>query len=209
MKRLGWALALLLALVGAVTIAAAVEVLRAGIGARVEPSRLEATIARTMRSLAIPGEARRLQNPVARTNDVIADGRAHFADHCASCHANDGSGDTEMGRNLSPRAPDMRLAATQQLSDGELFYIIENGIRLTGMPAWGTGTKEGETSSWHLVHFIRRLPELSPAELEEMAAMNPRSAAEWREEEEIRRFLEGEGGPSRAAPSRHEHGGHE
>ena len=52
-----------------------------------------------------------------------------------------------MGRGLYPRAPDMRLAATQNLSDAELFYLIENGIRLTGMPGWGTGTKEGEKSS--------------------------------------------------------------
>lgn len=209
LKRLGWTLTLLLALVGVVAIAAAVGVLRQGIGARAEPSRIEATLARTMRSLAIPRRSSRLQNPVAVTDEVVADGRAHFADHCASCHANDGSGEVEMGRNLSPRAPDMRQAATQRLSDGELFYIIENGVRLTGMPAWGTGTPEGEASSWHLVHFIRRLPTLTPEEIEEMAGMNPRSASEWREEEEIRHFLEGDGAQSKAAPSRHEHGGHE
>jgi hypothetical protein len=103
----------------------------------------------------------------------------------------------------------MRAAGTQQLTDGELFYIIENGIRLTGMPAWGNGTPEGEASTWHLVHFIRRLPTLTAAEIEEMAAMNPRSAAEWREEEEIQKFLEGESGPGKAPSPRHEHGGHE
>ena len=63
---------------------------------------------------------------------MIAEGRDHFADHCATCHANDGSGNTEMGRGLYPKAPDMRLPATQNLSDAELFYIIENGVRLTG-----------------------------------------------------------------------------
>src|SRR5215204_5096493 len=83
---------------------------------------------------------------------------AHFADHCAVCHGNDGRGDTEMGRGLYPKAPDMRLDATQQLSDGELFYIIEHGIRFTGMPGWRTGTTAGEESSWHLVRFIRHLP---------------------------------------------------
>lgn len=86
----------------------------------------------------------------------------------------------------------MRLPQTQQLTDGALFYIIENGVRLTGMPAWGTGTTEGEESSWRLVHFIRHLPELTEDELTEMEALNPKTGEEWRQEEEIRRFLEGE-----------------
>ena len=92
-----------------------------------------------------------------------------------------------MGRNLYPRAPDMRLPATQGLSDGELFYIIENGIRLTGMPAWGTSGSEEE--SWKLVHLIRKLPRLTPEELFEMEQLNPRSAGEWRELEEEEHFL--------------------
>jgi mono/diheme cytochrome c family protein len=209
LKRLGWVVAVILALVGVVTLGVGAIFLRQGIGARVEPSSFEATVARTLRSMAIPRSARGLQNPVALTDEVIADGRAHFADHCASCHANDGSGDIDMGRSLSPRAPDMRAAGTQQLTDGELFYIIENGIRLTGMPAWGNGTPEGEASSWHLVHFIRRLPNLTAAEIDEMAAMNPRSAAQWREEEEIQKFLEGESAPQKTPSSRREHGGHE
>jgi mono/diheme cytochrome c family protein len=114
---------------------------------------------------------------------------AHFADHCASCHANDGSGNTEMGRGLFPKAPDMRLAATQQLSDGELFYVIERGIRFTGMPGWGNGTTAGEESSWRLVHFIRHLPALSAAEVDAMKARNPRSPDDIRYEIEEERFL--------------------
>ena len=53
------------------------------------------------------------------------------------------------------------------------FYIIENGVRLTGMPAWGTGQASGESASWMLVHFIRHLPELSEAELPAMVRLNP------------------------------------
>jgi hypothetical protein len=84
----------------------------------------------------------------------------------------------------------MRLRATQRLSDGELFYIIENGVRLTGMPAWATPGSEEE--SWKLVHFIRHLPRLAPEELIEMERLNPRSAAEWRELEQEEQFLRGE-----------------
>ena len=114
-----------------------------------------------MRRLAIPRAAAAMNNSVARSPEVIAEGMAHYADHCASCHANDGSGATEMGLGLYPKPPDMRLPATESLTDGELFYIIENGVRLTGMPAWATGTEEGRRSTWHLVHFIRELPRLA------------------------------------------------
>ncbi len=92
----------------------------------------------------------------------------------------------------------MTLAATQSLSDGELFYIIHNGIRLTGMPAWGEGPPEEDRDSWNLVHFIRHLPEISPEELAEMRTMNPKTRHEFEEEEEVRRFLEGEDPPPMA-----------
>jgi hypothetical protein len=100
----------------------------------------------------------------------------------------------------------MRADATQSLTDGELFSIIENGIRLTGMPAWGTGTPEGERASWALVHFIRRLPSLSEDEIQEMESLNPKSAEEWRADEDARRFLAGEDvePSSQSAPHKHD-----
>ena len=116
---------------------------------------------------------------------------AHYADHCAACHANNGSGETTMGRSMYPRVPDMRIEKTQSLSDGELFSIIEHGIRLTGMPGWGNGTPEGESESWGLVHFVRRLPKLTDEDIERMEALNPKSPSQFKEEEEARRFLEG------------------
>lgn len=180
----------------------------AGVSARPNPSRMETLVARTVRDLAIGWHARHDSNPVPKSEEAIAEGRAHFADHCASCHDNDGSGNTEMGRGLYPRAPDMRLAATQNLADHELFYIIENGIRLTGMPAWGTGTREGEQESWRLVLFIRHLPKLTREEIEQMKALNPRSPEEIWQEIEEQRFLEGVGETPTPAPS-HEHGGQE
>ncbi len=170
-----------------------------GFSARPEPGGLETVAALTVRNLAIGRKARGLSNPVERSADAIASGRGHFADHCASCHANDGSGNTTIGRGLYPRAPDMRLARTQDLSDGELFYIIENGVRLTGMPAWGTGEPSGESASWMLVHFIRHLPEVSEPELEEMARLNPVSPDEVRQRMLEEQFLEGGAEPS--APS--------
>lgn len=177
---------------------AAYAVASRGLSTRVAPSAIETSIALTMRRFATPDSVRSAVNPVEATPEVLEEGLAHFADHCASCHANDGSGNTEMGRSFYPPAPDMRAARTQQLSDGELFSIIENGIRLTGMPAWGTGTPEGERGSWGLVHFIRKLPTLTADDIARMETMNPKSPAVFREEEEARRFLAGEGGA--AAP---------
>src|SRR5437764_1183662 len=152
-----------------------------GLRARATPGRVEIALAREMRRWAVPVADRNRTNPVARTPAVEREGLEHFADHCATCHANDGSGNTEMGRGLFPPAPDMRLAATQQMTDGELFYVIEHGIRFTGMPGWSTGTAAGEESSWHLVHFVRKLPHLSKAEGDEMTILNPRSPAEVRQ----------------------------
>jgi mono/diheme cytochrome c family protein len=201
----GFAVAVLLVVAGSW-----IYVRATGLRARSTPGRVEMALARAARRWAVPAADRHRANPVPRTEAVEREGLEHFADHCASCHANDGSGNTEMGRALFPPAPDMRLAATQQMTDGELFYVIEHGIRFTGMPGWSTGTQAGEQSSWHLVHFVRRLPHLSKAEIDEMAALNPRSPAEIREELEQQRFLEGSDVQSIVprAPEHHHGGGH-
>jgi len=184
----------------------AYSVARRGLSTRTEPSRLEERLAQAMRRLATPRSVRSTANPVESTATVLRDAREHFADHCAVCHGNNGSGETTIGRSLYPRAPDMRGGATQALTDGELFSIIENGIRLTGMPAWGTGTPEGERASWALVHFIRRLPSLTEDEVREMESLNPKSGEEWRADEEARRFLAGEEvePSSQAQPHKHD-----
>lgn len=181
-----------LALVGFAGLVAGLGFAMQGVSARTEPSALEVAVARSARHLLIPAAARQTANPLEASDEVMASARAHWADHCASCHGNDGKGDTAMGRNLYPRAPDMTLTATQELSDGELFWIIENGIKLTGMPAWGTPGPADDIESWELVHFIRRLPGLTEAELSEMKRLNPVSRAELEQEMEMERFLAGE-----------------
>ena len=177
-----------------------------GVSARPQPGRIESLAAHAIRGVAIRTRTGGLTNPVPVSDAVIKEGMEHFADHCTVCHGNDGSGDTETGRGLYPRAPDMRLPATQNLSDGELFYIIENGVRLTGMPAWSTGTKEGETSSWHLVHFIRHLPKLTDEELALMEDLNPRTPAEVRQREEEKKFLQSDAAAPPETPT-HQHTG--
>ena len=175
MKTIFTALVVVVLFVLIFGVAVVVYVKTTGLSARPTPGTLEMRVARTFRGLAIPADVRSRTNPVAPTEEAIAGGRAHFAESCAICHANDGSGDVTIGRGLFPKAPDMRAIETQALTDGELFYIIEYGVRFTGMPAWGDGSAKGEELAWRLVLFIRRLPRLTPDEIAEMEELNPKS----------------------------------
>ena len=123
---------------------------------------------------------------------------------CANCHANDGSGKTPIGKNVYPKAPDLRQQDTQKMSDGEIFFTIHNGIRFTGMPAWGSDDPEKDLDSWRLVHFIRHLPQLTPDELDEMKSLNPKTKKEREEEAAIERYLQGEG-PEPPPATEHRH----
>jgi len=177
-----------------------------GVSARPQPSGIETRVALFMRGWLTPGTYKGLKNPVSDTEENFVAAREHFADHCSSCHANDGSGNTEIGRALYPKAPDMRLPRTQSLSDGEIFYFIENGVRLTGMPGWSTGTPEGERASWQLVNFIRRLPKLTAEDLAVMEKFNPVSRQQIEEEKKVEDFLNG--GEPASAPPADPHAGH-
>ena len=138
-----------------------------GFSAREQPTWMERTMARNARKIATPADAKNLTNPrQQQTAEMIAEADEHFVEHCAMCHGIDGRGDTVIGRNLYPKVPDVSQPDTQQLSDGELFYIINNGIRLTGMPAFGSEDKP--EAIWDLVSLIRRLPKLSPEELKRL-----------------------------------------
>jgi mono/diheme cytochrome c family protein len=202
LRKFAWQL-----FIGVVMIGIAMLILQGrGVSARPQPSGLETRLALFMRGWMTPSTYKGLKNPVSATEENFTAAREHFADHCASCHANNGAGDTEMGRNLYPKAPDMRSARTQGLSDGELFYIIENGVMLTGMPGWSTGTPEGEKSSWQLVHFIRRLSKLTPDDLAIMEKFNPTSRAVIDEERKIEDFLKG--GDTPPLPPADPHAGH-
>ena len=139
-----------------------------GFSARDKPLAIEAFFARQARLLSIPAGGKNRKNPLPAGELAIAEGRDHFADHCAVCHANNGSGKTEMGSNLYPPAPDMRNKDTQGLTDGQLLYIIRNGVRFTGMPGWGGG----DDDNWKLVLFIRHLPQLSADETDLMKEVN-------------------------------------
>lgn len=160
-----WRVLLLAVLVVAVAGAIGVAlVIHRGFRATTEPSRFEAAIARTVRDLAIPGQDRDRKNPLEVTSQNLNDGRASFLARCSNCHGRDGSGTTPAGQSLYPRVPDLHATKSQNLSDGELHYIIENGVALTGMPAWGNLHQMPDDDSWKLVLYIRSLRSLTSQE---------------------------------------------
>lgn len=152
-----------------VIIAAALGLLliRRGFSARDEPTSLERTVARFVRNLSIPNRVAQEPNPWKPTPSVLKEAREVFTARCAACHGPDGSGQTVVGRNLYPKPPDLRSSLTQKFTDGQIHYIIQNGVRLTGMPAWGNPHEEQGEISWKLVLFIRDLRQPTKAEVTE------------------------------------------
>ena len=172
MQVLVAALLVIIAMVGV----GGIYLVSTGLKAQPEPGAMETRVARILRGFAIPREVKARPNPIGTSAEELKPGLEHFARYCAMCHSNDGSGqDAAIGRGLFPKPPDLRADATQRLTDGEIFYIIENGVRFTGMPAFGTGQPDpaGEKLAWQLVGFIRHVPRITPDEIDLMKSLNP------------------------------------
>ena len=163
------AFALALLLVALVAVIGTGLWIHRGFRATNTPFRLETIVARAARDYAIPAAARREANPFTATARNLQDGRDAFMAHCQECHGPDGSGVTPMGQSLSPRVPNLRTTPTQNLTDGELHFIIANGVELTGMPAWSK-TLAKDDDNWKLVLYIRNLRPLTHQEQAQQAA---------------------------------------
>jgi mono/diheme cytochrome c family protein len=201
-----WKTALLILL--AIVIVSAVygtTLVRHGFSARETPSSVETFAATTARKLAVPSSYRQLRNPLPGSPENIQAGMEHFADHCATCHANDGSGDTMFGRGLYPKPPDMRMPETQAKTDGELYYVIENGVRLSGMPAFGEQPGTNDEDTWKLLIFIRHVPALTDEEVATMGSLNPKTEEDRQEEQQEEEFLNGGEPPKAPAEAHHHH----
>jgi mono/diheme cytochrome c family protein len=121
-----------------------------------QPSQGETSLANAAKDVAIPLEAGKMKNPLPETAEVVSQGQEIFLGSCAQCHGANARGDADLGRNMSPPAMDLSSSHVQHWSDAELFWIIQNGVRLTGMPAWKSSISDNDT--WKLAHFIHKLP---------------------------------------------------
>ncbi len=145
--------------------------IRRGFSATDQPSAVETVMARTVRNLGIPRTARDKANPWTATPALLDEARENFMDHCAGCHGKDGDGRSGIGQNLYPKAPDLRRPETQNLTDGEIHYIIQNGVRLTGMAAMGNPHGgQDDNGVWKLVLFVRSIGLATPQEKAEQGA---------------------------------------
>lgn len=139
-------------------ISAILGVLLQGCTADKHPSQGETTLANAAKDVTIPLEAGKKNNPLPETDEVVSQGQEVFLGSCAQCHGADGRGDGEIGRNMAPPAMDLSSSHVQHWTDAELFWIIQNGVRLTGMPAWKSSISENDT--WKVARFIHKLPRL-------------------------------------------------
>lgn len=137
-------------------------------------SQEETSLANAAKDVAIPLEAGKKKNPLPKTNEIVSQGQEVFLGSCAQCHGADGHGGTDIGRNMTPPAMDLTSAHVQHWSDAELFWIIKNGVRLTGMPAWQSSISDNDT--WKLAHFIHNLPSLGTSSTS-AAGASPTKAA--------------------------------
>ncbi len=134
-----------------------------------QPSKVETLLANMAKDVVIPIEAQSMKNPLPASGEVIQQGKEIYVQSCALCHGADGHGRTDLGRGMYPPAMDLTSPHVQNWTDAELFWIIQNGVRLTGMPSWRATISQ--TDSWKLVHFVHNLPRLN-----EMAAARRKEA---------------------------------
>jgi mono/diheme cytochrome c family protein len=134
-----------------------IAAMRFNLAALQPPGRFETRVADLSKGVLIRRASRRGIPP--RPPDLktsIANGGSHYGLDCSVCHSDDGRGQTPVGEWMYPRASDLTSTRVQSYSDQELFWIIRNGIRFSGMPAFG----EVETPDhiWDLVNYVRTLP---------------------------------------------------
>ena len=110
---------------------------------------------------AIQKRASVQSNPFSKPEDIRA-GLVHFKENCLDCHGAPGVEESEFGQGLNPPAPDLTLPVVQRMRDGELYWVVANGIRMTGMPAFSPTHKPDEI--WKMVAFVRHMPEITQEE---------------------------------------------
>jgi len=132
-----------------------------------QPSRLEKRIAGFALDRSVAKRATHRKNPHATTPDVLREGLEEYRENCLVCHGAPGVDAGAIGSGLNPAPPDLTVPSVQARSDGELFWLTAQGIRLTGMPAFAPTHSEDEL--WKVVAFLRHLPELTDAEERELA----------------------------------------
>jgi mono/diheme cytochrome c family protein len=144
---------------------------------------------------SVESRSKDIQVPPLGDPAQIRIGLVHYHEMCVTCHGAPGVGMSEIGQGLNPEPPDLEDAGSED-EVGETFWTIKNGIKMTGMPAFGPTHSDEEV--WAIVAFVQRMSKLTPAEYQALvreAGLEPAAG-------------EGGGEEHEHEPG-HEHGDHE
>lgn len=121
-----------------------------------DPGRAETFIANTIREWYVRRGADKVPaSTVANNASSISQGEGLYSMECAQCHGEDGRKPMPIGNAMNPRVPDLSSEDTQEMSDKELFWIIKNGIRFSGMPSFADINSDPEI--WQITYYVRSL----------------------------------------------------
>ncbi len=157
------------------------------------PGDLETKIAAFAVNHAVQKRAPVQTNPFSTPEDIRA-GLVSYQQNCFACHGARGIPETTFGRGLNPPAPDLTLSFVRRLSDGELYWIVSHGIRMTGMPAFLPTHTEDEI--WKIVAFVRHMPDMTKEEQRALKADRERSLQSMENSQTVKKEVEHEEEPS-------------
>ena len=155
------------------------------IGADLKPGFIERTIGQWGRDRSVAKRAPKGQNPDPGYATSIAAGLTLYHGNCLMCHGAPGVAAAGLSKGLNPPAPSLGKR-DDDTPDGELFWVIKHGIRMTPMPAFDPTHTDEEI--WKIVTFIRHLPDLTAQERDSLgAATGEESHHHGRESKELQR----------------------
>jgi len=164
-----WTIPLTVAATLLVVILVPLLVLATGVidmGADTKPGFVERNLAPWAVDRSLDRRASDQKNPYADDPKSIAEGLEHYHMDCVMCHGAPGVDPFDLAKGLNPSAPSLN---DTDLSDGELFWVIKHGIRMTPMPAFGPTHSDDDI--WKIAAFIRHLPHLTDKERDTLRAM--------------------------------------
>jgi mono/diheme cytochrome c family protein len=150
---------------------------RINVGALQEPSALTRWVLSSAMDNSVEYHSKDIEVPGLENESMIREGAKHYIEMCVGCHGAPGTEDSEMARGLEPGAPHLYSTGySKDFEPAEAFWIIKNGIMMTSMPAWGK--THSDEKIWDMVAFLKKLPEISPGEYNQLAGELKAESAE-------------------------------
>jgi mono/diheme cytochrome c family protein len=119
----------------------------------------------TTKERSVRNRASTIATPPLSDEAQILNGFRHYQEMCVQCHGAPGISRSELSKGLNPEPPEL-ATKMKKWSPAELYWIIKNGIKMSGMPAWGLSHSDDDL--WTVVAFLERLSAISPDEYRAM-----------------------------------------